>query len=299
MHKNIQMELSFLPKNYLSSIENIDINLLYEIRLRTSYPVKVNYANQNYYLCLDGLTKDNKNLIICQQYDIDYVIDKITEHSLYAFNDRIKDGYITTSNGIRVGVAGECVFDNNKILTIKNFSSLNIRIPHTIIGCSKKFMPHICRDKNINSTIIVSPPFLGKTTLLKDIVVNLNKLDVGAILVIDERGEFSLIKGENVDNISYSNKNYAFNYAIRSMSPKIVITDELSTASDWQCAKNAISSGVKIIASCHSDGVENLMKKPYYINNIFDRYIFLENNNSFGQVKCVLDKDFNKLCDYV
>ncbi len=291
------MKLSFLPINYMSALENLEIKFLYEIRLRTCYPVKVNYLNQIYYLFDGGLVKDKDKAIICSQEDVNYIIMQITEHSLYAFNDRLKDGYITTINGIRVGIAGECVFNNNKIQTIKNFSSLNIRIPHEIEGCSTKIMPYIYNDNNIYSTIIISPPFLGKTTLLKDVMKNLNSLNIGSILVIDERGEFSLIKGENIDNIMYSNKNYAFNFALRSLSPKIVITDELSTIDDWLCAKNAISSGIKIIASCHSDSVENLRLKPSFIHNLFDRYIVLNNGNKFGQAKCVLDRDFKVLCD--
>ena len=82
------------------------------------------------------------------------------------------------------------------------------------------------------------------------------------------------------------------------MSPKIVITDELSTADDWKCALNAISSGVKIIASAHSDNIENLKNKPYFISNLFDRYITLDNGNKFGQVKQVYNKDLSILCDY-
>ena len=159
-------------------------------------------------------------------------------------------------------------------------------------------MPLIYDNNNINNTIIISPPFLGKTTLLKDVIIKLNNLNIGSILVIDERGEFSCIKGENIDNIAYSNKNYAFNYAVRSMSPKIVVTDELSTADDWQCVKNAICSGVRIIASTHSDSVDNLKSKPYFIRNLFDRYITLDNGSKFGQVRHVFDKDFNTLCDY-
>ncbi len=292
------MKLKFLPNRYLFCLEKIDINLLYEIRLRTGFPVKLNYSNQNFYLCESGLTKNKINLLICNQKDIDYIINEITERSIYAYNDRLKDGYITTFNGIRVGIAGECVFDNKNIQTIKNFTSLNIRIPHQINGCSNKIMPFIYSNKIVNSTIIISPPFLGKTTLLKDIIINLNELDFGAILVIDERGEFSQICGENIDNISYSNKDYAFNYGVRSMSPKIVITDELSTSSDWLCVKNAVSSGIKIIASCHSDSIENLKQKPYFINNLFDRYVVLDNNGMFGQAKYIYDKGLNKLCDY-
>ena len=196
------MNLSFLPSKYLISLTKFDVDFLYEIRLRTGYPVKVNYSNKNYYLSESGLTNNQSQSLICSQLDIDYVVERITERSIYAFNDRLKDGYITTCEGIRIGIAGECVFNDGKIQTIKNFSSLNIRIPHLIDGCSTKIMPFIYSKGILNSTLIISPPFLGKTTLLKDIIKNLNSLNIGSILVIDERGEFSAVKGENIKLLS-------------------------------------------------------------------------------------------------
>ena len=285
------MDLTFLPNKYTDAIKNINYNLLYEIRLRTGYPTKLNYNNEKVYLSCQGITFEKEKAIICIKSDINEVINNVTERSLYAFNDRIKEGYLTTKNGIRIGLAGECVFFENKIQTIKNYSSLNIRIPHQIKDCSEKIIGKIFYDNTVNNSLLISPPFLGKTTLLKDIANKLNSSLNSSILIIDERGEFAEIEGENIDKISYSNKSFAFNYALRSMSPNIVITDELSSKEDWLCAKNAINSGVKIIASCHSDSVENLVKKEFYIKNLFDKYIVLAKNNGFGHADKIYNKD--------
>ncbi len=289
------MDLSFLPIKYTNAIKNIDINYLYEIRLRTGYAVKVNYNNKNAYLSFYGLTQNCKDAIICSSFDISEIIKNVTEHSLYAFNDRIKEGFITTKHGVRIGIAGECVFCENKIQTIKNFSSLNIRIPHQINGCSSGVIKEIINQGKVNNTLIISPPFLGKTTLLKDIATELNKVVNLPILIIDERGEFNNIEGENIDKITYSNKNYAFNYGLRSLSPSVVITDELSNSEDWLCVKNAVNSGIKIIASCHSDCLENLASKNCFIKNLFDRYIVLSNNGEFGKVEKVFNKELNEV----
>ena len=133
----------------------------------------------------------------------------------------------------------------------------------------------------------------GKTTILKDLILKFNYYKCGQILVIDERNEFSLISGEYIDRIVYSNKKYAFNYALRSMSPEIVVTDELSCKNDWQFVKNAINSGVKLIASCHASTVNELKNKDSFINKIFDRYIVLKNINIPGVIDCIYDKNFN------
>ncbi len=285
------MEFSFLPKNIRQALKNVNLDYLYEIRLRNGYPIKINYQNDFCYLSKEGTSLNKNNAIVCSIDDINHIISCATEHSLYAFNDKIKDGFITVENGIRIGICGECVYSNNQLQTIKNFTSLNIRVAHEIKDCAEKHLKYIVNNGVINNTLIVSPPRLGKTTLLKDIASKLNDINKFSILIIDERGEFENVKGENIDSIKFCNKYYAFNYAIRSMSPSIVITDELLSQDDWICAKNVLSSGIKIIASCHSDGIDNLIKKEHFINDIFDRYIILSKNN-IGKIEKVFNKDF-------
>ena len=284
------MEFNFLPQNIRQAILNLNIELLYEIRLRDGYPIKINYSNNVCYLSDEGTTSDHNKAIYCSLSDINYIINCATEKSIYAFNDRIKDGFLTVENGVRIGICGECVYSNQKISTIKNFSSLNIRIPHEIYNCSDSIFDYVFSNNKINNTLIVSPPFLGKTTLLKDIAMKLNVLNNYSILIIDERGEFINVKGENIDSVKYCDKYYAFNYAVRSMSPSVIITDELSSANDWKCANEVVSSGIKIIASCHSDNIDNLTKKECFIKNIFDIYVVLS-NRGFGKVNHVFDRD--------
>lgn len=289
------MDLLFLPNKCLDAIKKINIDLLYEIRLRTGFPIKVNYNNQILYLSYNGVCNDTSYAIICNNSDILEIINNVTERSLYAFNDRVKEGYLPYKYGVRIGLAGECVFSDNKIQTIKNFTSLNIRIPHQIKNCSKSLVDKIISQNGlIHNSLIISPPFLGKTTLLKDIAIRLNELKNLSILIIDERGEFAEINGENIDKITFSNKTFAFNNGLRSLSPNVVITDELSNNDDWLCVKNAINSGVRIVASCHSDSIENLTNKDFFIKNIFDRY-FILSNNVFGQVEKIFNKDLNQI----
>ncbi len=273
--------LSFLPNRYISYLNQIEYSTLYEIRLRAGFKVKLRVCHDNIYL----------GDIVCSQKDIDEIIKNVTERSLYAFNESLKKGFLTTKNGIRIGVAGECVYDNGNIVTIKNISSLNIRIPHCIDGCSDKIYPHILNGQLYNS-LVVSPPFYGKTTILKDIIKKLNNENNLSILLVDERSEFCSICGENIDNIKYCNKEYAFSYAIRSMSPNVIITDELSEKKDWEAVKNAVNSGVKVIASCHGNSLEQIRKKDFFLCGVFERYIVLDSENGqAGIVKEIYDGD--------
>lgn len=289
------MDLSFLPTEYLICLDKVDLSIIIEIRIRLNYPIKLISFDKSYYLTNNGVSILEEDALICKQNEIDYIISSLTDNSIYAFNDRIKNGFLTSKDGIRVGLAGQCVFDKNEIITIKNISSLNVRLPHLIKDCSKEIIKYIINENTIYNTLIISPPSFGKTTILKDICNHFNNLLDKSILIIDERGEFSEIKGKNIDSISYSDKLYAFNYGIRSMSPKIVITDELISKKDWECVYSARNSGVTIIASCHGDCIENVTSKEYFINNLFDRYIILKNNGKPGKLSNVYNKKIEKI----
>lgn len=281
--------INYLPKKIQEALSLYDSDCIYEIRLRTNYPIKINY-NGNYIKLKDSTKED----IISTKNDIDFIILNVTENSIYAFNEQIVNGYIAGKNGARIGIAGECVVENNKIITIKNISSLNIRIPHFIYGCSN-FIYNEILNKGLHNTLIISSPFMGKTTILKDLAINLNNTNKYNILLIDERGEFVDVKGENLDKISFLSKEKTFEMGLRTMSPNVIIMDELSTENDWYFTKKAINSGVYIIASIHAHNEMELQCKPYFTNNIFDRYVVLENYGPKGVVKKLLNKDFNEL----
>ncbi len=293
-HIYVTMNLSFLPKKYVQAIRNINYDDLYEIRMRASFPVKVKIKTSYYYLTELGSSLFNMKSIICTKEDIDDIVKNVTECSIYAHNDKIKNGYLTTHEGIRIGVAGECVSDNDKIITIKNFSSLNIRIPHEIYGCANILYKYVY-DAIMHNSIIISPPLFGKTTLLKDLIRIFNERHNVPILVIDERGEFSSVVGENIDTIRYSDKNYSFSCGIRVLAPSIVITDELCTKSDWECVSTASNSGVKVIASCHGQSLQDVIYNKNYIKGVFERFIVLKNCGQAGVIDKVYNGDYKEI----
>ena len=286
------MKLDFLSKKIYLAVSKLDMDKLRELRIRLGFPIKVLYETSQLYLSINGISKLKDNAIICERNDIDEIIKNVTEFSIYAHNNKIKQGYLTAENGIRIGISGECVFDNNNIITIKNISSLNVRIPHLIENCSLSFINKIISTNSIYNTLIISPPGIGKTTMLKDISLRLNEFNFGSILIIDERGEFDLIKGENIDKITYSNKGFAFEYAIRSLSPKIIVTDELATEKDWESVYMASKSGVKIIASAHGHNLDDVISKRFYFNDVFERFIVLDEKN-IGNIKSVYNENYS------
>lgn len=285
------MNIDFLPEKYLRALKNINLNKLYELRLRKDYAVKINIDSKWNYLGVVGIVASSNSALICSGQDINNIIMRVTEKSVYAFNDYIKQGFLTIG-GNRIGLCGDCVFSANQIVTIKNISSLNIRFSHEIEDCSNAIIKHIFNGEKLFNTLIISPPFCGKTTILKDLAYKLNDMNIGSILIIDERGEFENIKGENIDRIAYSDKFYAFSFGIRSMSPNIIITDELSSDRDWKYVKQAIYSGVKILASCHADDIYSVHRKDYFEKGLFDRYIVLDDKGIPGVIKNIYDMEY-------
>ncbi len=284
------MKFDFLPAKYINAINNINADKLSELRLRVGYNVICKYDFKKVYLSENGVTLFDNLAFKCTEQDVKEIINNVTEFSIYAHNDKIKQGFLTTQNGLRIGIAGECVFDKNEIITIKNISSLNIRIAKEIEGCSNKLLPLIINGNKIISSLIISPPAFGKTTILKDLANHLNKMGCYSILILDERGEFFNIRGENIDVISFSDKLFGFNYGIRTLSPDVVITDELSTENDWKCALNAVNSGVKILSSCHGSSVKDLINKNGFEKGVFDRYFVLDSSSGIpGILKNVSD----------
>lgn len=231
--------------------------------------------------------------------DIKFILQRISNYSLFAFEDEIKQGFITMKGGHRIGLAGECVMDGDNVRTIKNITSLNIRLCRQIIGCSKKVVPYIVEDGDVKNTLIISPPKCGKTTLLRDIVRDISQNYRKKVVVIDERSEIAacyegvpqMTLGIRTDVLDNCIKSKGMIMAIRSLSPEVVICDELGTDNDIEALIMAYNSGVKIITSIHGYGIEDLENRRIFKNildnNILERIIVLSNREGAGTIEGV------------
>lgn len=282
-----------------------NINGIYEIRIRTQKPIYVNYFGD--YV---PLRDKNFQTIYADKKLIDYVITQATEMSVYRYNSQIKQGFITTQNGIRIGLAGEIVeTEDNFIRTIKNPSSLVIRIPHEIKNCAHEIMPYIVDERGIKNTLIISPPGCGKTTIIRDIARTLSLNEkVYNILIVDERyeiagaegGNLRLDVGETTDVVSGGTKEFSFLSGIRTLKPDVIITDEIGSKKDAVAIKLASLSGVKIIATAHAQNEQEILKRNNFIdlinNRIFETIIVLSSKKGMGTIEAVLNSNFNPIC---
>ena len=287
------------------AVSKIPYNNLCELRLRTDNPVVVNILGDNYYLSDNSISKDVTNAIIVNSGTMQSIMQRLSKRSLYTVNDQIIDGYLTYDGGIRVGVCGEVVSIDNNVKTIKNISSLNFRFPHICKNCSLKIFDYLFSNNELNNTLIVSPPGAGKTTYLRDIIYQLStRCNLINIMVVDERQELTaiyngneIVKLKNVDVYTNSTKKFAFNNGIRSMKPDVIITDEINIDKDLEDIENALTCGVKVIASIHAKDVNDLRNKRQFkellAKKMFDRFIILSKDNGIGTVDGVFNENLN------
>ena len=290
---------------YQAVLKKCSFEEITEIRLRVKKPICVVCNTKTYFLSDDGICNSINQAIMCSKEMIEKIIFRATDFSLYAANEQLKKGYIMVGGGVRLGVCGEIVFDG-EIKTIRNFSSICIRIPHAIKNVALKMFKHICESGEVNNTLIVSAPGAGKTTMLRDILYQFSNHNYPyTIFVADERGEISggadsgIDLGLFCDVVCFLNKKDAIMHGIRSNSPNIIATDELGGLEDFNAIEYAINCGVNIIATIHAKDIEELKYKPEFKNFVnnkyFNRYIVLNKDGGVGNIEGVYNKDFQRI----
>lgn len=283
--------LDFLPQAVKDGISKINVSFLYEIRLRAAKPVIINYRGEYRYLGAYGITEHREKALITTIEDIADCVFKAGEFSVYSVEEELKQGFLTAKCGERIGIAGEYVFEKGQPLSLRNYTSLCIRVPHEIKGCAMEVYQR-CMSDRVRNLLLISSPGLGKTTILRDLSRILSIKTRKNILICDERGEICVGEyGETCDVIRFCDKERAFTAGIRAMRPEIIITDELSYT-DCTALKKAIAAGICVIASAHFADI-SFIEKPF--TELFERYVLLD-EEEIGRVKGVYNAKGQMIC---
>ena len=187
--KKISHVTGVLARSVRIIIENIlrEGGALQEIRMRIGQPLTVMIDGEEQILPL----KERAHIVTKEE--IKETIEYMSRYSLYAYENELRQGFLTLEGGHRVGVAGKVIVDRGKVKNIQYISSLNIRIAHEVIGCADELIPYITKNKKVCHTLIISPPRCGKTTLLRDLIRQIsdgNEYVKGcSVGVVDERSE--------------------------------------------------------------------------------------------------------------
>ncbi|RIW33649.1 stage III sporulation protein AA [Bacillus salacetis] len=265
--------------------------LIEEIRIRIDRPLEVTARGIPYFLPYIVTRKDGEQLI-----------NKLANHSFYTLEEELKRGYITIEGGHRVGLAGKVILDGGKVKAIRHLASFNIRVAREAVGIAEPLAP-LLYDSRWKHTMIIGAPQTGKTTMLRDIARMVStgipdeKIEPYKVGIVDERSEIAgcvhgvpqLGFGPRVDVLDACPKAEGMMMLIRSMSPDIIVVDEIGRKEDGQAMLEAVNAGITLVMTTHGNTLEEVSKRPYLKEiiemNVIERFIELSREENPGMVR--------------
>lgn len=281
-----------LPERLYAALRAVDkgtAGRIEEVRMRANRPLMIYTSEQGFCVAADGRLLEEGGLTVTQN-DIEQTFSAVTGKSAYAYENELKQGFLTLKGGIRAGFAGSAVISDGAIKTYRGIGGINFRIPCHAAGICAGLLPYISKNGRLLSTLIFSAPKLGKTTLARDIArsagsgIGIRRCKVS---LIDERLELAAVEygepvfdvGLETDVISGVGKAAGVFMALRALSPDVIVTDEIGRTEDLEALREVTNAGVVMVTTAHAPDMESLMQRLFFRKvfeeKMFDAYVAL------------------------
>lgn len=292
--------LEFLTDELHAALRNTNIRFVYELRIRAGKPVVVNYKGVYSFLGKAGITDKQSAALTASAADVEEIVLRASNYSVYSVTEQMRQGFITGAHGERIGLAGMYVYEGGEAFTVREITSLNIRVPHEVRGCAEQIY-RCCFMEGIASALVLSLPGRGKTTILRDLARLLGERMGNNVLVSDERGEIGAANegaapdtGAFSDVIRFARKKDALTAAVRAMRPDVIVTDELISEEELAAVAMCVRGGVEVLASAHLRGIGALCDSPVFSpfvrKKLFAYYIVLR-AEGVGEIEGIYGAD--------
>ncbi|MBQ6830990.1 MAG: hypothetical protein IJO59_07715 [Clostridia bacterium] len=273
-------------------------NEIQEIRLRCRQPITVTGRGKTWFLSRHNtLTDDSVEVVFCEDDWVRQTIDNACSHSLYAHQEELRKGFVTTREGCRIGVCGTAVLQQDEVISFRDITSLCLRVLREHCGCAEELLPLLYKDERAHSALICGEPACGKSSLLVDVMRGFSKRGLYPA-VIDERGELkeSAIS-LGCDVLCGIPKTQGVEQAVRCLAPPLILLDELGGEAEIAAVTKSLYRGVLSIATIHCRDAQQLLHIPALKtaleNDVFEYLIVLSGRERPGCVHlCVKTKEW-------
>ena len=280
----------YLPPEWMNCLTGLPPEVaqrVQEVRLRAGDPLTVSLPEGERYLGVDGVTAlRQRGLVLCSARQVEDCFLRFCDHSVYAHEWELRQGYLAVPGGIRVGLAGTAVMRQGEVASVQAVTALCIRLPRFVRGCAGWLRRVVTASGHPESTLVVGEPSSGKTTLLRDLAVGL-AAQHHRVTVVDERGEITGVERlPGCDVLLGYPKVEGIRQAVRCLAPEVVLFDELGDEREAAAVASCAHAGVAVVATLHGRTTAEMGWRPLpcllLTQRAFSNWVFLSGRRSPG-----------------